>query len=194
MILNQNIIGHLSSQAKFKALKYILNPGFRMTGRELGRICGVSHTMADKMLKEFELINLVYGFRAGRSVIWQVNTKSFVYNAAKELYENKNDFIPVEYLKDMLLKELPADITKQAVLFGSVAKAAEKTSSDIDLFVLVKGNKEKEKMERMLEGISEKCVDLFGNVLGFYLLTEKELSEREDLAVIKEIHRGIKLK
>jgi predicted nucleotidyltransferase len=193
MILNQNIIEHLSSKAKLKALKYILNPAFRMTGRELGRICGISHTMAFKILKEFEYINLVFSFRAGRSLVWQVKTDSFAYKAAKELYKNKSDYIPVEYFKNVMVKKLPLDITKQAILFGSVSKALEKESSDIDLFVLVKGHKEKEKMEKVLEDISEECVRLFGNTLGYYLLTEKELSERENLAVIKEIKKGIRL-
>jgi hypothetical protein len=48
-------------------------------------------------------------------------------------------------------------------------------------------------MEKCLEELNDKCLKLYGNVLGFYLLTENELKVREKLAVIKDIEKGIKL-
>jgi len=74
-----------------------------------------------------------------------------------------------------------------------VSKGKENYNSNIDLFVLVEGAKEKKIMEKCLEDLNDKCIKLYGNVLGFYLLTENELKVRKKLAVIKNIAKGIKL-
>ena len=50
-------------------LSKLLIPGFAMTGREVARLCGISHTMAIKILKEFEALNLAKNRLAGRSVV-----------------------------------------------------------------------------------------------------------------------------
>lgn len=193
MRFNTNIIMQMSSDAKVKILHYVLKEGFRMTGRELARICGISHSMAIDTLKEFEEINLVYNFRAGKSVVWMTKTESYAYLIAKKLYDKKEEYLPVEHLKTMLINSLPGKITKRAVLFGSVSKGEEKYNSDIDLFVMVDSAKNKKKMEEFLQDLSIKCGKLYGNVLGFYLLTENEFAARKNLAVIKNIEKGIKL-
>src|ERR1035437_10012687 len=109
-----NIIEQLSSKAKVKALKYVLNPGFRMTGRELGGLCGISHTMADMILKDFMSINLVSNFRAGKSVIWQSKIDSYAYSIGNKLYGKKEEYIPLEHLRKMIVHKLPKKITKRS--------------------------------------------------------------------------------
>lgn len=193
MRFNTNIIARISSDSKVKILRHVLSPGFRMTGRELARICGVSHSMAIDTLKEFESINLVHYFKAGTSAVWVTNTKSYIYSVAKKIYGKKENYLPVEHLKKTIIKALPEKIIKKAVLFGSVSRGTEKTSSDIDLFVLVGTSAQKLKAEKILENLSLKCIELYGNNLGFYLLTENELAKRKNLPVIKNINKGIKL-
>jgi predicted nucleotidyltransferase len=183
----------MSSDAKVKILHYVLKDGFRMTGRELARICGVSHSMAIDTLKEFEEMNLVYNFRAGKSVVWMTKTDSYAYLIAKKLYDKKEEYLPVEHLKTMLIGSLPKGIVKRAVLFGSVSRGEENYNSDIDLFVLVESEKNKKKMEEFLQNMSFKCGKLYGNVLGFYLLTEKEFAAKKNLAIIRNVEKGIKL-
>jgi predicted nucleotidyltransferase len=183
----------MSSDAKVKILHHVLKDGFRMTGRELARMCGISHSMTIDTLKEFETMNLVYNFRAGKSVVWMTKTDSYTYSIAKKLYSKKEDYLPIEHLKTLIISSLPGKNVKRAVLFGSVSKGKENYNSNIDLFVLVEGAKEKKIMEKCLEDLNDKCIKLYGNVLGFYLLTENELKVRKKLAVIKNIAKGIKL-
>src|ERR1017187_10486592 len=169
MQFNTNIIMLMSSDAKVKILRHVINDGFRMTGRELARMCGISHSMAIDTLKEFEAMNLVYNFRAGKSVVWMTKPDSYTYSIAKKIYGKKEDYLPIEHLKTLIINSLPGKIAKRAVLFGSVSKGKENYNSDIDLFVLVEGAKEKKIMEKCLEGLNDKCMTLYGNVLGFYL-------------------------
>jgi predicted nucleotidyltransferase len=193
MQFNTNIIMLMSSDAKVKILHHVLNDGFRMTGRELARICGISHSMTIDTLKEFETMNLVYNFRAGKSVVWMTKADSYTYSIAKKLYSKKEDYLPIEHLKTLIINSLPGKNIKRIVLFGSVSRGKENYNSDIDLFVLVEGAKEKKIVEKCLEDLNDKCLKLYGNVLGFYLLTENELKARKKLAVIKDIEKGIKL-
>lgn len=193
MQFNTNIIAQISSEARVKVLSHILKDGFRMTGRELGRLCKISHSMTIDTLKEFEALNLVYNFRAGKSVVWMTKTGSYAYAIAKKTYGKKEDYLPIEHLKALVIGSLPVNITKRAVLFGSVSKGKEKYNSDIDLFVLVEGVKEKKAMEKHLEALNDKCLELYGNVLGYYLLTKNEMKARKNLAVIKNIEEGINL-
>ena len=122
MRFNANIIMQMSSDAKVKILHYVLKDGFRMTGRELARICKVSHSMVIDTLKEFEEMNLVYNFRAGKSVVWMTKADSYAYMIAKKLYDKKEEYLPAEHLKTMLVGSLPKGIVKRAVLFGSVSR------------------------------------------------------------------------
>lgn len=193
MRFNTNLIGHLSTSAKIKVLKHVLNQGFRMTGRELGRLCGISHTMTIRILKEFKSIHLVSNFRAGKSVMWTTRTDSYAYKVIKKLYNEMDDYIPLEHLKKAIISVLEKKEVKSVVLFGSAATGKERESSDIDLFVLAGTQKDKYKINILLEEFSIECLKLYGNTLNQYVLTEKELEARKNLDIIKNIEKGIKI-
>lgn len=193
MRFNVNIVPLMSSESKARILRYVLKEGFRMTGRELARICGISHSMAIDTLKEFESMNLVYNFRAGKSAVWMAKRDSYAFSVAARIFGKTEDYMPIEHMKMTLINGLPAKITKSAVLFGSVARGDERTSSDIDLFVLVENVADKKVMEKKLEDLSAVCGKLYGNTLGFYCLTENEYKARKKLELINNIKKGIKL-
>jgi len=69
----------------------------------------------------------------------------------------------------------------------------ERENSDIDIFILVKNLERKKKVEDFVERLSNKCFDLYGNRLAPYILTEHEIKQRGNLAVIQEINHGIQL-
>ena len=78
-------------------------------------------------------------------------------------------------------------------MFGSIAKGSEKPDSDIDIFILVKNKQDREKLETSLEKLSNICLEVYGNRLSPYILTEKELKQKERLKVISEINRGLQI-
>jgi len=81
----------------------------------------------------------------------------------------------------------------QLILFGSIAKGEEKVDSDIDLLIVVKTDKDKDRVEPLLDRLSSECLDIFGNRLSSYLLSTKEWKARKSLEIIKEARKGINL-
>ena len=65
--------------------------------------------------------------------------------------------------------------------------------SDIDLFILVKNIENQESLEAPLDKLSRECLDIFGNRLAPYILTEKQFKEKQNLSLISEINKGIPL-
>lgn len=191
MLLNKNLVELFDSSAKMAVAKFIIKPGFMMSGRELAKLCGVSHSWAISILKEFEDINFVSSRRVGKTVIWTAKTNSYAYLSAEKLFGSQQIFKPITHLKNMIKEGLKNEPVKKAVIFGSVAEETEEASSDIDLFVLVDTVSEKKRVENALKGLSTKCGEIFGNVLHFYILTENEFKQKHGLALVKNIEKGI---
>ena len=82
---------------------------------------------------------------------------------------------------------------KKIILYGSVAKGSEDSTSDIDLFILVKGQKKKNAIEPHIEKLTHICLDRYGNVLSPYVLTERDMKQKKHLNLISNIQSGIQL-
>src|ERR1035437_9877493 len=191
MLLNKNLVEIFDSRAKMAVARQIIKPGFMMSGRELAKLCGVSHSWTIALLKEFEGINFISSRRVGKSVVWTAKTNSYAYIAAEKLFGSQQMFKPVTYLKSMIKDDLKNEPVKKAVIFGSVAEETEEDDSDIDLFVLVEGIAEKKRVEKTLETLCGKRGEAFGNVLHFYILTGNEFKKKRGLALVKNIEKGI---
>jgi predicted nucleotidyltransferase len=191
MLLNKNLVEAFDSRAKMAVAKYIIKPGFMMSGRELAKLCGVSHSWAISILKEFEDINFISSRRVGKTVIWTAKTNSYAYYTAEKLFGSGQMFKPITQLKNMIKEGLKNEPVKKAVIFGSVAGETEEASSDIDLFVQTGTISEKKRVEKVLKGISTRCGEIFGNVLHFYILTANEFKQKRGLVLVKNIEKGI---
>jgi predicted nucleotidyltransferase len=195
MRLNINLTKLFNSPVKIKIIKYVIKPGFMMTGREVSRICGISASMAINILKEFEDVNLVSSRTAGKSVIWMPRPESYSYFVADKIFGDMTLYSPVKHLKHMLKNwgKTKYKFVERLVIFGSVSQGAENSSSDIDLFVLINSQDHKGEIEKSLEEISINCVKLYGNVLNPYILTTEELQDKRESRLIKNIKGGIKI-
>jgi|ERR1035437_6050210 predicted nucleotidyltransferase len=195
MRLNANLTEIFDSPVKIKLLKYIIKPGFMMTGREVSRICGTSVSNTINILKEFEDINLVTSRRAGKSVVWTARPESYAYFVANRLFGERNLFSAVEHLKQTLKgwAQLNKRYVDRVILFGSVAEGNEKSSSDIDLFVEIRSKEFKKDIEKLLEQLSLNCIKSYGNVLSPYILTKKEFQDMKGGELFKNIEKGGKI-
>ena len=192
MILNKEISELIDAPVKIKLLKYILSRGFHMTGRELARISKASHTSVNRIMKEFESVNLVYSRKAGTALVWNTNTESYVYTKLNKLLEEMYEkplINLIEAIKKVLLKEK----VLKCILFGSVASGKEKEGSDIDLFILVKNERDKERIEPILQRLGTLCIRNYGNALMPYVLSEQEYKKKKGLKLLKDIEKGIKI-
>ena len=184
----------LNSKTKVKIIKFLLTHEASMSEREIASILKVSHMSINRTMRELSDLNFVDFVTIGKAHLWKVNRKSYAFKALSILIKGVSGIKgPMQDLKDILLKYLPKSLVKRVVLFGSIAKGLEKPDSDIDIFILVKNNQDREKLETSLEKLSNICLEVYGNRLSPYILTEKELKQKEKLKVVSEINRGVQI-
>jgi predicted nucleotidyltransferase len=130
----------------------------------------------------------------GKSHLWKVNHKSYAFRVLSTLINDVSAVKdPMEDLKDTILSNLRVSSIKKIVLFGSVSKKLERTNSDIDIFVLVRGSEDRKKLEPAIEKLSNSCFEIYGNRLAPYILTEREMANKANLKIVREIESGIQI-
>jgi predicted nucleotidyltransferase len=165
-----------------------------MSEREIASILKISHMSINRAMKELTDINFVDFVTVGKAHLWRVNTKSYAYKTLSSLMRGISLVKPpLEDLKSTILENLPKNLVKKAVLFGSIAKGLEKTDSDIDIFILVRDKDAKETLGLSIEKLSRICFELYGNRLAPYVLTEKESRQKERLKILSEAEKGIQI-
>jgi predicted nucleotidyltransferase len=100
---------------------------------------------------------------------------------------------PLEHLKQTLSTNIPKELVKKVILYGSVAEGKSRVNSDIDLFILVKSQKEAKELTSHIDKLSNLCLSLYGNRLTPYILTEAQLEKKKKLPLLKEIEKGIQI-
>lgn len=184
----------ITSKAKIKILKYLFGQEASMSEGELARIVNVSHMTINRLMKELRTINLVSVERIGNANVWSANKESYAYMNLSEIIESILVIpSPLEHLKKTISKYILKKSVNRVVLFGSIAEGKSRVNSDIDLFILVKSQKEKEELSQHLNKLSNLCLKLYGNRLSPYILTESELKRKGKLPLLKEFEKGIQI-
>ena len=192
MIFHKSILDVMSSKTKLKIIGFLLRHEALMSEREIAAVSGVSHMSVNRIMRELAEMNLVHILRAGRSNLWRVNRNSYVFHLLSDKYVTLMDSkAPLEDLKNTILGNLPLSLVAKVILFGSIALNADKFNSDIDLFIQVKDNDDKQEIELATEKLATLCLERFGNVLSPYILTEAELKARTGLKLISSIKEGV---
>jgi len=187
----EEIIG---SKAKIKILKYLFGNQASMSENELAGIVKVSTMTINRLMKELCEVNFVSMERVGNSNVWSVNKKSYAYSVLSGTMDEISQIpVPMDHLKLTISRNLPRTLARRVVLYGSVARGESRANSDIDLFILVKSEKEVQKIQSYLDKLSNVCLSLYGNRLSPYVLTEIQFRKRKNLAVFKEIDKGIQI-
>jgi predicted nucleotidyltransferase len=182
------------SKAKLKMVTFLLNHEAAMSEREIASVLQVSHMSINRFLKEMADLNFVNYVTIGKAHLWKVNRKSYAYEVFSRLIGDiSRARMPLEDLKKTILENLPGSLIKKVVLFGSVAKGLESENSDIDIFILVKNLEMKKEVEGFVERLSIRCLDIYGNRLAPYILTDHEIKQKRNLNVILEINQGIEI-
>ena len=182
------------SEVKFKIIKFLLDHEAAMSEREIASILRISHMSVNRTMGELAEFNLVSYITVGKAHLWKVNHRSYIYGMLRKLMDHINGFgDPLMALKQMLIEKLTLKSVQKIVLFGSIAQDTEKPDSDIDVFILIKNNDGKDKLETALEKLSMACLEKFGNRLSPYVLTEQELRQKKGLEVFAAVNRGIQL-
>ncbi len=187
----EEIIG---SKAKIKILKYLFGNQASMSENELARIVKVSTMTINRLMKELREVNFVSMERVGNANVWSVNKESYAYAVLSKIMDDISRIpVPLDHLKVTISRNMPRTLARRVVLYGSVSRGESRANSDIDLFIVVKSEKEVEKIQLYLDKLSNACLSLYGNRLSPYVLTEIQSRKRKTLAVFKEINKGIQI-
>jgi len=184
----ENLLG---SKVKIKLIRYLLSEEAITSEREIAKLIGVSHSAVNKALNELHEQNLIAPTRVGNVMIWHINRESYAYQLLQSF---------TLLLKQMPFDRLKTEITaglnylayvKKAVIYGSVALGTELPNSDIDLFILVKSEKDRKHILPLLSPLNGKCLRMFGNILSPNISTHKELSESKNKKFLESVKNGI---
>lgn len=176
----------IGSRAKIKILRVLTRsskPEF--TSREIARLSSVSLPQTLEILGSLEDLGLVRSRVIGKAIVWTVNQNSYLLKELfLPLFEKEKGLI--DEIKARLADEI-GDLSGQITLFGSVARGEESYGSDLDVFVLVKNEKAKRKVEEAIAELQIEMIDRFNVVLSPIVYTEKEMRKKEGSSLLKEI-------
>lgn len=182
----------IGSKAKIKILKYLFGHLASMSENELAKVIKISPMTINRLMKELRELNLASMERVGNANVWSVNKESYAYKALSKIVgEISGASTPLEHLKLILSENIPRELVKKIILYGSVAQGKSKPNSDIDLYILVRSQKEAQNLTPYIDRLSNLCLSLYGNRLAPYILTESQLQEKKKLPILKEIEKGI---
>lgn len=194
MKLNYPLLQALNSNIKVRMIKFLLTHEASMSEREIASVLKISHMSVNRTLRELADLNFVNYIAVGKAHLWKVNRKSYVFKALSRLIEGVSTInSPMEDFRRFLLRNMPKNLVKKAVLFGSMAAGTERSDSDIDIFILAKNPRVKSALKSKMEALSTVCFELYGNRLSPYVLTEHEMKRKKSMRLMSEIKKGIEL-
>lgn len=194
MKFNVSLVDILNSATKLKIVKFLLTHEASMSEREIASILKVSHMSINRTMRELSEANFVNFVTIGRAHLWKVNRKSYSFKVLSEFVKAVSLMKdPLADLKCMILTNIPKNLIKKVVLFGSIAKGEEKTDSDIDVFFLVKDIENKERFGPVIDKLSNICLETYGNRLSPYILTEQEAKKKARQKFLSKINKGIEI-
>lgn len=189
-----SLLDVLNSKTKVKIIKFLLTHRASMSEREIASILNVSHMSINRTLRELAEFNFVNFVTVGKAHLWRVNRRSYAFRVFSKLIDYISGIKePLEDLKDILLKNVSKTLIRRIVLFGSIAMGSERANSDIDVFFLVKNEETRKMLELQIEKLSSLCLEMYGNRLAPYILTEHEMNRKKNLKIISEINKGLEI-
>jgi len=190
----ENLLG---SKVKIKVLRKLLTEEFLPSERELAKIIGISYTAVSRALKDFHELNLVSPLRIGNAMTWRLNDKSyaceFLVNVAASMQMS-----PLEHLKKTLQERL-IELRKnekvkiiKAIIFGSVAEGREMPDSDIDLFILMQSEEERNRLlDSTFPVVGLMIQETYGNKLSPQIFTMMDYTDPKNKKFLENVEKGI---
>jgi len=75
----------------------------------------------------------------------------------------------------------------KVILYGSVARGKEQPNSDIDLFILVKNEKNKELAAELVHKLNISLLPRYGNVISELIYSKEEWKLKKNSKILKQI-------
>ena len=143
--------------------------------RRLARGAQISHTAASAVLQQFEYLGLVTRDIVGRAHTYSL-IRSNIYVRDMVLPAIEAERAVITELRRDLIEEF-SEGTLSLMLFGSYAYGEQHPLSDIDVFALVDGLLNKQRLEERAMACGVELLDKYGSPLSLMVYTRSEAVE-----------------
>lgn len=188
----RSVASILKSEAQVRILRELWKTQGEWSGRQIARHTALSATHCHLALKELAARGLVFFRPVSKVHLYKINKDHYlVRRVFAPLFEAERA-IPKEIdrlILETLIKK-PARVSPMSVvLFGSMARGAEKLSSDLDLLVVVPSKAAKMELEPDLEILRGALARQFTIPFSPYVQTLAEIREkyRRKLPIVENI-------
>ena len=188
----------LNNETKVKILRFLFKTNAEWNGRQIAREIGVTPATTHKALRSLNREGVLLLRNLGKTHIYTLKRNNFtVSNMLKSLFANEEKIL--DSIFGIIRRRISASSIKKdivsVVLFGSVSLHKERSTSDIDIAVIVKDLKTKQATELLFEDIDKRISEEFGNTISAYINTVLEFKSKykKGLAIIKNILKSNKL-
>ena len=161
-------------------------PEKRFSGRELARLLDLSASRTSEILELFRKYGIVNRIRIGNTSEWTLNKESIlvkklsnVFNIEEKIYLDLKSQIYKTFSKEKNILKV--------ILYGSVARGKEQPNSDIDLFILVKNEKNKELAADLVHKLNISLLPRYGNVISELIYSKEEWKLKKNSKILKQI-------
>ena len=185
MIVHRPYDEVLRSWSHVAVLRALLDSNSGLSGNQVARMSGMQPRSALKALSSLEELGIVRRQRGGRDHLFTLNrSHHLVSEGLLPLYSAETSF-----LRD-LEQSLSSILTKRvmcAVMYGSVVRRQETAQSDLDLFCLVRSEKDKEALRQSLMKAAPSLHSRFAVKLAPLFFTLAELKKNLKSPFVKQL-------
>jgi len=166
----ESIVG---SRTKVRLLRVLFRlPESELTGEDLAHKASVSKPMAHLALSQMMRENVVARRVVGRAYLYRLLADSYPVKLVAALFTTEDS--PLEELARLARKRLASEKVISVILYGSIARGEERAESDIDLYVIIRKEVYRERVQQMISDLNPLTLSRFGNRLSALILTREE--------------------
>ena len=190
MKVNDPLSNILNSKVKIDCLRHMCLYPRELNGRELSRYLKVTHRSVHKAMRSLVDEGVVDFTSHGNSFGYKLNSEKWISKKILlPLFKNENIFL--ESVIEKTRKEIEESPLKKnilsVVLFGSVYRKEDKSSSDFDIFILIDQEENVNSAEDEIHKINSNISKIYGVILGPYLKSLASFKKDKTLSVMKSI-------
>ena len=178
----------LGNKTKVRLLRaFFTYPEKGFTESELERIAGIPQASVHRNVRYLIDNGLLDRKRIGKANLFSLNKEHVLYPLLNSNFKAERNLLAE--LKKMISEAVKSVAEVEiAVLFGSIIKGMERSDSDIDIFILCKG--ETSKLEDKLKDLTNISQNKFGNPVSLMIKQKRELHDLKTRSMFNEIKNG----
>ena len=161
-------------------------PEKKFSGRELARTLNVSASRTSEILEIFRQYGVANRIRIGNTSEWTLNKDSILVKKLANVFDIEEK-IYLD-LKSKIHKTLNREkYILKVILYGSVPRGKAKPDSDIDLFLLVRNQDDKEKAAELVHKLNITLLPRYGNVISELIYSKEEWNLKKNSKIMRQI-------